>query len=576
MMTIHHPQRLDERRASSKSNGSHRFPRLLALASFGFAFCLEATLFPEAASRKGWQAPARTPRLLPLAPAFPEAQGGGAYSVGGRGGTVYEVTNLNDSGPGSLRACINASGPRTCVFRVAGTINLTSGPLDVWNPYLTVAGQTAPGGGIEITAKNSSDSILKIYANDVIWRYTRLRVGYTANRPKDGFVIAGSAHDVIFDHNSETWTTNENVAVWGRLASQYNVTWSWNIIAEPLANHPINMLTGADTHALADGMTDLDAHHNLLMNVSHRNPLWKHKSGRWVNNIIYNWAFRATQLGGGIWADLIGNLYKPGPLTPTRIHEVDVYQHYAGNTTTADGDPSIYIASNQGPSSGPVADNWNMVFEAAKENGKEIGQLPLHFRRSSPLPAAGVAILVNRVTELEDLMLPTVGASQRLDCNGTWVTNRDSVDLRLIKEYGEGKGIVPKTEDEVGGFPVIAPSAPCTDSDHDGIPDVWETAHGLNPNDASDGALVAANGFTNLENYLNGSPSSSARSAAPQAPSGLHDEKGPLKISRPLFGDALWFGALAVQVLLGCFLVLPFGAPGNVAAAWSQRDRDFG
>lgn len=486
---------------------SRRFTKFVSLASFGLVFCLVTIgSFPKLANLPGWQASAMTPRLLPLAPAFPEAQGGGACSVGGRGGAVYEVTNPNDSGSGSLRACINANGPRTCVFRVAGTINLTSGPLLVSNPYLTVAGQTAPGGGIEISAKNISGSVVDVHTHDVIWRYTRVRVGYTVNRAKDGLDIAGSAHDVIFDHNSESWTTNENLAVWGRTASQYNVTWSWNLIGEPLANHPINMITGADTHLLANGMTNLDAHHNLLMNASHRNPLWKHKSGRWVNNIIYNWAFRATQLGGGISADLIGNLYKPGPLSASRVHEVSVYQNYPGNTTTSPGDPSIYIASNQGPSSRPDGDNWMMVFEAATENGDEIGPLPTRFRRFSPLPVAGVAIIASPVTDLEALMLQTVGASQRLDCNGNWVTNRDFVDSRLINEYKEGKGIIPKTENDVGGFPIVAAGIPCFDSDHDGIPDAWEIAHGLDPNNASDGALLAANGYTNLENYLNGGP----------------------------------------------------------------------
>jgi hypothetical protein len=485
---------------------SDRFVKFIAVGCTGFV----VSLVTMTLSLKLTNMPSRQTSAMrlqtPHVPAFPGAQGGGAWSVGGRGGAVYEVTNLNDAGPGSLRACINANGPRTCVFRVAGTINLTSGPLEVWNSYLTVAGQTAPGGGIEISAKNISGSVVEVHAHDVIWRYTRLRVGYTANQLKDGFDIIGSAHDVIFDHNSESWTTNENLAVWGRTASQYSVTWSWNIIAEPLANHPTNLITGADTHALADEMMNLDAHHNLLMNVNHRNPLWKHKSGRWVNNVIYNWAFRATQLGGGISADLIGNLYKPGPLTPTRIHEVSVYQNYPGNTTTPDGDPSIYISANQGPSSGPNGNNWNMVYEAAKENGDEIGQLSTRFRRLSPMPVAGVAIVVDPVADLEALILPTVGASQRLNCNGNWVTNRDSVDIRLVNEYRTGKGIIATTEDDVGGFPSVEVGTPCTDSDHDGIPDVWETAHGLNPNDRNNAAKVAPNGYTYLENYLSGSP----------------------------------------------------------------------
>lgn len=153
--------------------------------------------------------------LVNAQPAFPGAQGGGAASVGGRGGTVIEVTNLNDDGPGSLRACAQwASAPRTCVFRVSGIIELTSDTIYVTNPYLTVAGQTAPGGGITLSGRNLPRHMVTVGTHDVIWRYTRIRHGYNANTPYSNgsnFTTEASAYNVIFDHNSSTWTQSEGI-----------------------------------------------------------------------------------------------------------------------------------------------------------------------------------------------------------------------------------------------------------------------------------------------------------------------------------------------------------------------------
>lgn len=451
-----------------------------------------------------------------VVPAFLGAEGGGSLTKGGRGGTVIEVTNLNDSGSGSLRACVQASGPRTCVFRVGGTIALQSA-LIVTNPYLTVAGQTAPGGGIQLSGKNTASTapeVLDFRTHDIIWRYTRLRKGYNASTPDQGgdvVVMRPGAYAVVLDHNSISWTQDENIDIgaWSSGTPPNSITVSWNIIAEPLSAHPTSMGMGAYSREANDQITNIDFHHNFIPNSSHRNPLVGSKSLRWVNNILYNYGYYANQFEGGVQVDIINNIYKSGPLgggDPGQDHEIQVYP--AGYPNTASGSPSLYVSGNKGPNHpdpAALATEWtDMVREVASENGMEIGLLSTSYRRTSPMPAAGIAIGVTPISSLESVVIPTAGASQRLDCNGNWVAARDAVDTRLVNDYQAGRGSLPSTEDSVGGFPNIAAGTPCSDADHDGMPDAWETARGLNPNDASDARTVSTGGYTNLERYLNG------------------------------------------------------------------------
>jgi hypothetical protein len=451
--------------------------------------------------------PSTPPPPTGIVPAFAGAQGGAALTKGGRGGRVYEVTNLNDSGPGSLRACVAASGPRICVFRVGGTIQLASA-LVVTQPYLTVAGQTAPGGGIQISGKNLTDAVLGVWTHDVVWRYTRMRKGYNSATPRGtgGTVsLREGTYNVIFDHVSLTWTQDENFTVWAvRSPSPHSISLSWSIVAEPLGQHPMDIITGGQTRALADALVDVDMHHNFILNSGHRHPLSKDKRTRFVNNIVYNWATYPAQFGGGIWADVIGNVFKYGPLSRVGQHEIQVFPN--GNATTANGSPSVYAVGNMGPSnSDPAADNWSsMVYEVTAEGGSEIGVLSSSYRRNAPLAPAGIPITADPASDLESMMLPTVGSSARLDCNGKWIPIRDSTDTRLVNEYNTNRGIVPTTEADVGGFPVIASGTACADTDHDGMPDAWETARGLIPNDASDGPRLLSDGYTNLDHYLNG------------------------------------------------------------------------
>jgi len=442
--------------------------------------------------------------------AFPGAMGGGAQSIGGRGGRVIEVTNLNDSGPGSLRACAAASGPRTCVFRVGGTISLLS-DLDVVNPYLTIAGQTAPGGGILLRGTSVLGYMLAVRTHDVIVRYLRVRLGYNSSRSDQSgsnIVILPGAYNVVVDHCSISWSDDENVVVWANSGpGQHNVTIQWSLVAEGLEGHSTGMITGAANHTLGDAIQNVDLHHSLLMNNMNRNPLIKTNGSRVVNNLIYNWSYFAMGLEGGAKVDILGNKFKSGPLSPNNY---EVRYYYQSQTGTASPPLSVYLRRNVGPhNSSGTLDNWLMMNNAAFY-GSDEGLVSRQYERSAPLAAQSIPISEDPVSSLESLMLPAVGASHRLDCNGNWVANRDAVDTRLINEYQTGAGRIPVRESDVGGFPTIASGTPCTDTDADGMPDAWEATEGLTPNDPSDGPRIATNGYTNLENYLNGSPQRSS------------------------------------------------------------------
>ena len=462
--------------------------------------------------------------LLSQVPAFPGAQGGGAESAGGRGGIIYEVTNLNNDGAGSLRAGIAMSGPRTIVFRVAGTINITSG-YTISNPYLTIAGQTAPGGGIQIAAKNSGQNIFNINTHDVTLRYLRLRKGYIAVSQSGNPTAAFAGYNCIYDHLSMYWSTDENACAWGGTSPLYKQTWSWCLMAEPLAAHPTSFITGSDISSRADVMTDIDLHHCMLANSSHRNPLVKNKSFRMVNNIIYNWKFYATQSVGGVNIDIIGNYYKPGPLNKdAQAYEIEI----APGPYTSDcasGTATVYVLGNKGPNNSiPTNDNWTMVRRVSGENGSIVGTLDAKYRRTSPLPVLTYPIIADPVENIESKMLPTIGASQRLDSLGNMISNRDDCDKRVINEYNSNTGILPANEGLVGGFPVIATGTPYRDTDKDGMPDAWEKAKKLNPNDAADRNLkTVMSPYTNLEAFLSGicGVASSTDNMPPSVPAGL-------------------------------------------------------
>lgn len=437
---------------------------------------------------------------------------------------------------------------------------LLESPLRVSSPFLTIAGQTAPGGGIALYGKRlprkegrgckrGTGDVINVSTHDVVIRYLRAWKG--ANPDNDdpankcgGSVIAldgGSSTDVIVDHCTLLWAQDKTFIGawgWGRAPPRYqkNITLSWSILAEPIVGHSVHVITGAGTPEPADHETDIDFHHNYLVSASHRSPLLKNKSARWVNNVVFNWRLYASRTVGGVQADFVGNVYVAGPASGARQGSHPIGALVQNNGTGPAGLPSLYVADNVGPISGGTqwATMTAAIDPADGENGAEVGPLDPALQRSVPLPAAtawtgrdlvprehGRAITLHRPPPTVDGGASLVGvvlgpggsgASRKLNdtaCAGGSIEIRDDAEQRLVGHWSRetnrwSGGTMVKDEGDVGGAPVLAAGTPCLDSDHDGMPDVWEAAHGLDPRSPADGARVQADGYTNLEHYLNG------------------------------------------------------------------------
>jgi pectate lyase len=446
-------------------------------------------------------------------PAFPGAMGYGAASIGGRGGRVIEVTNLDDSGPGSLRAAIEASGPRTVVFRIAGIITV-NGSIDLRNPYITIAGQTAPGGGI--TLRGTTDHILRIKdTHDVIIRYLRFRNGSGDPGDNDNINIRGS-WNVIIDHVSMSWATDENVGIWRDTTTSplvHGITIQRSIFAEGLAGHSKGMqISGEKDYSdplnpmeAWRGVSQISLHHNLFLHNQERNPRVISLGTEVINNVVYNWERRIGETQSASVIDYIGNYYVAGPMSRADrllMHEDCSPDHPEWVCPLPI--PSIYITGNVAlpmfPD--PAADNWNLV-----KYNFTYTPLPLLFRRLVRLPQGNIPVRVQSAAQAYASVVANVGANARLNARGHRLSNLDAVDARLLADVVNRTGpTTPITgPDEVGGYPAVDAGTPVTDSDHDGVPDAYESSRGWNPFDVGDGALDAdGNGYSNLEEYLNG------------------------------------------------------------------------
>ena len=448
--------------------------------------------------------------------AFIGAQGAGAVTAGGRGGTICRVTNLNNSGAGSFRACAEGSGARIVVFDVGGTIDMLS-ELHIQNPNISIYGQTAPGGGILISGKNagSLDGFIYVNTNNVVIQYLSVRLGSSASRPAStgtGIWIGnGTTNNVILDHLSVSWTTDDCIAIWRQtgVPDIHSVTTSWSIFSEPLAAQATVFSIGSSTST--DGMDNIDFHHNLAGWGTHRMPHHSNHLFRYVNNITYNYSFRGYQCDDGCELDVISNIWKAGPANDASVREMAVDPDLASNN--ASGIPSIYFTGNKGPHhSDPDTNGWpDMVWEVDGFNGPFLGT-PLSdptYRRLSPLAAQTFPITATHANSLETLLLAHVGNSRRLSCLGEWEMRRDAVDARLIGEYNEGTGIAaPSDETSVGGYPTISGGTACVDTDGGGVPDEYEDANGMNKASSADDQATQSGGpcdtYTKLDCFLAG------------------------------------------------------------------------
>ncbi|WP_372772575.1 polysaccharide lyase family 1 protein [Mangrovibacterium sp.] len=416
--------------------------------------------------------------------AFPGAMGYGAYAQGGRGGKVIAVTNLNDSGPGSLRAAVEAEGARTVVFKVSGNIALKS-MLTITNPFITIAGQTAPGDGICL-----KDYPLHITgAHDVIVRFIRVRPGIASGlngSEIDGIEVRDSKN-VIVDHCTINWTVDECLNTWH---GTENITVQWCLVAEPL-NKSVHE-KGAHGFTASLGGQKASYLFNLFASGVGRNPsiggnhLEHTQNVDFSNNVVFNYGNRTCD-GKPISLNFTGNYYKPGPATQDivkkRLVKIDNAQKYGF-------DGRWYIAGNVIHGSQDVNRN-NIEFGVEFEDGCDADNNLL----KEPLP-----VLETKHVSAEKAF------SLVLDNAGVTVPGRDSKEQQIIDNASGklaviGNGIV-NTIEEAGGWPELKSTPAPEDTDEDGMPNSWELAKGLDPKNPDDSSALTKSGFTNLEVYL--------------------------------------------------------------------------
>jgi pectate lyase len=398
------------------------------------------------------------------------------------------------------------------VFRVGGTIAL-SDELRVRNPFLTIAGQTAPGGGILLRGAGTNAALLAIETHDVIVRYLRLRSGKIGSpgQGQTNLDIAPGATNVIVDHVSISWALDENAQIFknvffpepqNAVPDIDNITVQRSIIAEGLYPHSTGLGVGGETDEHYDAwrdVTNISIHHNLFAHNTQRNPILNCPSCKIINNVIYDWGDCCAQSANNT-IDWIGNYFKPGSIAPAGYSPIwQAIPH---------GTPSILSQDNEMPGffSTSAADNWQLI--RIDELGDE--QPSEEYRRFTPLPSGPYPEKVQSAAAAYTSVLANVGANKRLGCKGNWVANRDSVDTRILNNVAQGLPQRPGAEShitdpaQVGGYPTLAAGTACTDSDNDGMPNTWELARGLNPNNAADrNGDDDGDGYTNLEAFLN-------------------------------------------------------------------------
>ena len=435
--------------------------------------------------------------------AFPSAEGFGKYATGGRGGKVAAVTNLNDSGEGSLRDALEKfpGEPLTIIFKVSGIIELQS-KIQIKRSNLTIAGQTAPGDGICL--KNQSfilnGASAKGNHGNIIIRFIRSRPGGTDKKGLYGFDME-NCHDVIIDHCSFSWANEECAAMY----DTKNTTVQWCIVSEGLyeAGHQ----KGHRSYGGVWGGQYASYHHNLIAHQNSRavrfNGARAHDTMAIIdyrNNVIYNWGNTNACYGGEVniaggvsQVNLVNNYYKPGPAT-AQIELKFVHASYAAGAAKGTGE--WYLAGNVMEESKSLTKKNFKGLDLAEEGYPKKAEANNAFPIAAAIPEQTAAAAFEAV----------------LKYGGTVLPKRDATDERVINETrtgkASGKGVFGKagiidSPEAVGGWATYQSLPAPVDTDEDGMPDEWEKKNGLNAADANDGNIVGTDGFTMLEKYLN-------------------------------------------------------------------------
>ena len=439
-------------------------------------------------------------------PAFPGAEGGGMYSFGGRGGRVFVVNSLEDSGPGTLREACETAGPRIVVFSVAGIIHLKR-PLNIQAPYITIDGHTAPGDGICIAGQTT-----ELNTHDAVIRYMRFRRGITEYYNRDDALGGDPEGNIIVDHCSCSWGLDETLSLYRHMYHApaddnrdhriklpvFNLTIQWTIITEALNtyNHAFGGTWGGKNSTF---------HHNLLADNTGRNAsIGMGYDFNFINNVIFNWRHRSLDGGDDTSrVNCINNYYKPGPVTQDNVsHCIGKASSWTRHPDTTlrygkwyvdgnymDGDPTV------------TADNWNGGVEAAGSSDDDNAggdQSALEkIRATLSFPMAPITI--DTAQQAYDLVLDHAGAD---------LPKRDPVDQRAVEQTRTGKtqykqGIITDIK-QVGGYPEYK-GDPITYTQNDGIPDSWKIKYGLDIHDPNLATKDCnGDGYTNIEKYLDG------------------------------------------------------------------------
>jgi hypothetical protein len=425
-------------------------------------FAAQVSASAQAGSGGGTQARA----TLASALAFPGAQGFGAMSAGGRGGAIVQVTTLADSGPGSFRNCVTMRVPRVCVFRVNGVIRFTGEPPVITAPYLTIAGETAPGEGITLTHSGGSVGVTPLVfknTHDIIVRHIRSRPDrLSADAGSNDAITIEGSYNVIVDHVSASWAMDENINGYGQ---NDNVTVSWSIFAEGIPKHDKCALLASDP----TGPQRFSFLHNLCAHNGDRNPDANFFPGSCVeiiNNVFYNAQSQFTEIWetyGGAPVAIVANFYKAGPNTATSATGIDREQ--IGSTGAA----RIYQSAN----------SFDGNFQHIEANVPAI---------EIPAPECGLGIVPTTAAAAYSNVLGQAGSFPR-----------DPVDRRIVDEVRNRGGRIVR---EPGVIRSSVAAAPYPDRDRDGMSDRWEAANGTNPATQDAWGDGNANGIANIIEFL--------------------------------------------------------------------------